>query len=125
MKLNKTKTYTIILVIFVVLIAAVAVYFTFRPKASNSSLNSFAQCLAQKGFTMYGAYWCPHCQNEKALFGDSFRYVNYVECTVETQKCTAAGIEGFPTWITPDGRKLVGEQSLQALSAVSGCELPK
>src|SRR3989344_6186429 len=64
------------------------------------ALDGFAQCLAQKGFTMYGAYWCPHCQNEKAAFGDSFKFVNYVECTKEPNRCTAAGAKGFPTWTT-------------------------
>ena len=70
---------------------------------------------------MYGAYWCSHCQNEKRAFGDSFRFVPYVECTRETAKCAAAGIEGFPTWIFPDGRKLVGEQGLRRISQESGC----
>lgn len=61
--------------------------------------DAFAKCLTQKGFTMYGAYWCPHCKDQKALFGDSFKYVNYVECTEQTQLCTDKGVQGFPTWI--------------------------
>lgn len=84
-------------------------------------LDSFAQCLTERGFTMYGAYWCPHCQYEKAAFGDSFKYVHYVECTEEPQLCTAAGIEKFPTWLTADGRRFVGEQSIDGLAEASGC----
>ena len=89
--------------------------------------DGFAQCLAQKGFTMYGAYWCPHCQREKAAFGDSFTYVPYVECTEEpgTAQCTAAGIKGYPTWLAADGRRFEGEQGLEKLSEASSCPLPE
>jgi hypothetical protein len=90
----------------------------------NGALDEFARCLASKGIAMYGAYWCPHCQNEKALFGDSFKYVNYVECTKEIAKCESANIQGYPAWTFPDGRRLEGEQKLEDLSAASGCALP-
>lgn len=73
---------------------------------------------------MYGAKWCPHCQNEKKAFGDSFRLVPYVECPDDPKKCLAAGINGYPTWVFPDGKKLEGEQGLEKLSQASGCPLP-
>jgi hypothetical protein len=72
---------------------------------------------------MYGTYWCPHCQNEKKIFGSAFQYVPYVECTQETAKCTAMNIDGYPTWVFPDGKRLVGEQGLYKLSEESGCPL--
>lgn len=90
----------------------------------NPKLDAFAQCLRDKGVTMYGAYWCSHCQNEKKNFGDSFQYVPYVECTKEIKKCQDAGIKGYPTWIFPGGKKLEGEQGLENLATESGCESP-
>jgi hypothetical protein len=132
MNRGKTRNTAIIVVITVVVIGFA--FAVFRPQAgpANGALDDFAKCLAAKGATMYGAYWCPHCQNEKAAFGDSFHYVNYVECTQETQKCEAAGIQGFPTWVFPDastgsaqgGRRFEGEQGLKKLSEESGCVLP-
>jgi len=98
------------------------------PPAIN--LDDFAQCLTNKSVVFYGAYWCPHCQNNKALFGDSFKYVNYIECGVEgnvqlqTQQCQDAQISGYPTWIV-NGEKLAGEQTLENLARLTGCELPK
>ena len=65
----------------------------------TSDKDAFAKCLTTKGLTMYGAEWCPHCKEEKALFGDSFKYVNYVECPQNTDLCLAKGIQGYPTWI--------------------------
>lgn len=87
--------------------------------------DEFARCLAAKNITMYGADWCTHCQNEKLAFGDSFRLVPYVACPQNIKECLARGIEGYPTWIFPDGRKLAGEQGLQKLAAASGCPLIK
>jgi hypothetical protein len=93
-------------------------------KAPASALDSFAQCLADKGAVMYGADWCLHCQNEKKAFGESFKFIPYVECPDDPQRCLAAGIKGYPTWIFPDGKKLLGEQGIEKLSEESGCLLP-
>ncbi len=87
--------------------------------------DEFAKCLANKGIVMYGADWCPHCQNEKKLFGDSFRFVPYVECPNDPQKCLKEGIERYPTWMFKDGKKLIGEQGLEKLSQESECQLPQ
>ncbi len=128
MKLNKTKSYTLVLVVLIVVVAGAAEYFAFRPKidgSSSASLDSFAKCLAGKGFTMYGLYSCPHCQAEKQLFGDSFKYVDYIECSENAQKCTADGVDAVPTWIEPSGARLVGTQTLETLSTASGCALPE
>ena len=91
----------------------------------SAALDSFAQCLADGKVTMYGADWCPYCQNEKKAFGDSFRLVPYVECPDDPQRCLQQGIKGYPTWVFPDGRKLAGEQGLEKLSKESGCQLPQ
>jgi len=112
-----------ILIIMILAAGAMIWFLVLRPKESSADLDGFAQCLAEKGITMYGAYWCPHCQNEKRAFGDSFRFVPYVECTAEPQRCVAAGIRGYPTWIFPDGRRLEGEQGIEKLSRQSGCPL--
>lgn len=85
--------------------------------------DKFAECLRDKGVVMYGADWCPHCQNEKRAFGESFKYVNYVECPKNPKICLDAGIESYPTWIFADGRKLEGEQGLEKLAKESGCNI--
>jgi glutaredoxin len=120
---NKTKISTIGLVVLIVVIG-IAVYFAYRPKSGNT-LDAFAECLTAKGFTMYGLSSCPHCTAEKQLFESSFKYVNYVECSTDPQKCTADNVEAVPTWIEPDGQRLVGTQTLEALSGASGCKLPE
>jgi len=98
-----------------------------RPAESNISstkYDTFAKCLASKNLTMYGTIWCSHCKAEKARFGDSFKYVPYVECTENPNLCLEKGVEGYPTWIDENGVKYIGEQGLEKLSQISSCELP-
>ena len=94
---------------------------------TEGKYDEFAKCLSDKDVTMYGAYWCPHCANQKQMFGPSFKYVKYVECDpkgndANPQLCTEKGIYGYPTWIHGDTR-LSGEQTLRELSSISGCKL--
>jgi len=94
-----------------------------------SVYDDFAQCLTEEGTTMYGAWWCPHCENQKDEFGSAFDYVTYVECSPNgsksmSQECKDDGIEGYPTWNFSDGSRLTGEQSFETLSDQTGCELP-
>lgn len=92
--------------------------------AATSTLDTFAQCVASKGLTMYGAEWCPHCKKEKNRFGTAFKYVSYVECPDNVQACLAKGIKGYPTWIDASCTLYEGEQKLEGLAKISGCELP-
>lgn len=106
----------------VIVILGLAWWLT-RSAETTVNLEGFAKCLAEKKITMYGAEWCSHCQNEKKKFGEVFKYVPYVECPNEPQKCLDAGIKGYPTWVWPDGKKLEGEQGVKKLSEASGCGL--
>ena len=93
-------------------------------------LDSFAQCLEEKGTTFYGAFWCPHCQNQKAMFGRSARLLPYVECSTPDGRgqlpvCTEKGVESYPTWVFADGTRENGEVPLSRLAEKSGCILPQ
>lgn len=92
--------------------------------ATDLNVSGLAQHLTNTGAQMYGAYWCPHCQDQKAMFGDALSEIDYVECDPEgdnaqPQLCTDAEIEGYPTWII-DGQKYPGVQSLERLAELSG-----
>lgn len=57
------------------------------------------------GARFYGASWCPHCQQQKALFGAAGDDLPYVECsphgpgTPQATACLAAEITSYPTWV--------------------------
>ncbi len=133
--MNKNNKIIIIAVILALGVAAVfyfkpfsgeptpASIITGEPPAAKTPLDVFAARLASKGAIMYGAEWCSHCQNQKKLFGESFKFVPYVECPDNPKLCLEKGIKGYPTWVFADGTVLLGEQSLEELSQASGCLL--
>ena len=91
-------------------------------KASVSENDNLAQCLTEKGATMYGTEWCSHCKNQKAAFGNSVELINYVDCDVQASECRKAGVRGYPTWKI-GGENYPGEQPLGRLASLAGCEL--
>ena len=91
--------------------------------SKEKDLNVFAACLTEKGVKMYGASWCPHCQQQKDMFGTAFSHVDYIECGNGNAECTAAGIKNLPTWKFADGTSVVGTQQLNTLAKKSGCEI--
>ena len=95
----------------------------------NHRHDSFAKCLAAKDAKMYGLYWCPHCIEQKEMFGASFRYVPYVECAIQgshelAPECKIAGVKLFPSWQFGMEQPKEGVLSLEALSDKTGCSLP-
>jgi hypothetical protein len=119
-----SKTVLSTIVFITLLLLGGGVWFATKSNGpQDGQYDNFAKCLAEKKVTMYGAYWCPHCQNTKKAFGTSFKYVPYVECTIETKKCTELSINGYPTWTFADSSRVEGEMSLQDLSQKSGCSL--
>jgi hypothetical protein len=117
-------------VVYVVVVILLAAAFVAGRYYRNHKYDSFAKCLASKQAKMYGLYWCPHCADQKAMFGASFHYVPYVECATkdnpheETAECKAAGVKLFPSWQFGTDPPKEGVLSLQALSEKTGCSLP-
>jgi len=123
----KTKFFVIFVVAVILLVGALG-FFMNRSTPKVASLDGFAQCLKQSGAEFYGAFWCPHCQDQKKEFGSSVKYLPYVECSnpdnTQTQICKDKKIEGYPTWIFKDGSQLSGKQELKTLADKTGCVLP-
>lgn len=111
----------------IVVLLAAAYYAGWYHK--NHKYDAFAQCLSTKQAKMYGLYWCPHCLEQKAMFGQAFRYVPYVECAIKgsselAPECKVAGAKLFPSWQFGMDPPKEGILSMEALSDKTGCSLP-
>lgn len=98
-------------------------------KSQPGKLDTFAMCLKEKGAIFYGAFWCPHCQATKAMFGRSAKLLPYVECSApngqdQLQICKDKEVSSYPTWEFADGTRLTGERTLQELADKTNCSLP-
>ncbi|MBI2102806.1 hypothetical protein HYT55_03130 [Candidatus Woesearchaeota archaeon] len=111
------------LIIFFILISLI---FLIGCSSNSTKYDYFASCLTEKGVAMYGAFWCSHCKDQKEMFGSSFQYINYVECSLpdgstQTEYCVKKEIKGYPTWELENGTRLEGTVSLEDLSQKTGC----
>jgi hypothetical protein len=93
---------------------------------------TLGQCLARKGVRLYGASWCKPCHDQLSWFGDDAKNVPYTDCypegdtVISVPACEAVGLDiigPYPTWIMPDGLKVVGTRSLQWLATSTDCPL--
>jgi uncharacterized membrane protein len=89
-------------------------------------VRALAEHLAERGVLFYGASWCPHCQEQKRLFGASAGRLPYIECSLggptspQSAACRNAGVQSYPTWVI-DGRATAGQVlTLAQLADASG-----
>lgn len=121
--MNKALRYGIIIGLVVLFGGLIAWY-----KLTPGPYDTLATCLKEKQVVFYGAFWCPHCQATKAMFGKSVKLLPYVECSTPDGKsqlpvCTDAAITGYPTWVFPDGSRLSGEVDLETLAEKASCPI--
>jgi uncharacterized membrane protein len=91
---------------------------------------ALARHLAQVGVKEYGAYWCPHCYEQKQLFGKpADKELPYIECTPDgkngqPQVCKDAGVKFFPSWKI-NGELTSGVKTLDELADLTNYQGPR
>ena len=126
-------TWGIVILVIVVIIIGGFYWLWTAENVKAARLDAFATCITQSGAKMYGAFWCPHCQSQKAMFDTLFtsssKKLDYVECSTPDAKgqlevCKTEKIDTYPTWRFGDGSQNKGEMTLQQLAEKTGCALP-
>ena len=103
---KKVKAIAITAAILLALSLLIVYYATSPGKYDN-----FAKCLSEKGAVMYGENWCKYTNAQKAMFGKSFKYINYQ---------VKSDLNKRPTWVI-DGKTYETVQSFETLAALTGC----
>ncbi len=91
---------------------------------------ALARHLKQIGAKEYIAWWCPHCHEQKQLFGkEAYSEINHIECAeggknARPDLCQSANVQSFPTWQI-NGKSYAGVQSLEDLAQNSGYTGPR
>jgi len=113
---------------FAFLLLALVISFSMYACSSQVDEQSYeaqlANHLTKEGAVMYGAYWCPHCGDQKKSFGKAFEYIQYVECdpkgpNANPKLCQTKEIKGYPTWEI-NSRFYEGNIPLESLANLSG-----
>jgi uncharacterized membrane protein len=102
------------------------------PTTEKQDYTPLAKCITESGVNMYGSFRCGVCAKTRKNFGDSFQYINEIEChpqgeNAQTELCVEKEIEGTPTWIMEkDGKEIkrkTGFLSMQELREFSECNI--
>ena len=92
---------------------------------SNAGQIALAEHLTASGAKLYTAYWCPHCHDQKELFGrQATEKLTVIECAPDGRNsqrelCEAKKIEGYPSWEI-QGQLDSGVKPLAKLAEASG-----
>ena len=111
-------------VAIVVLHLHYAGYLGSPPAPEDPWVRGLAEHLSKSDAKFYGASWCPHCNDQKKLFGSSTKKIPYIECSPGGQQAPAApackekNIQSYPTWII-NGQRYTGVQQLDQLAQLS------
>jgi uncharacterized membrane protein len=101
------------------------------PSGEKVNHDASAQCITENGVNMYSSFRCGVCAKTRAMFGDSFQYINEIEChpqgeNPQTDLCVSKKIEGTPTWILEpndvEQKRVKGFLSVEELKQFAGCE---
>jgi uncharacterized membrane protein len=99
-------------------------YWGSAPGPEDPWIRGLAEHLSKSDAKFYGASWCPHCNEQKKLFGSSVNRIPYVECSPggpqapSAPACKEKNIQSYPTWII-NGQRYTGVQPLDQLAQMS------
>lgn len=128
--MKTSKSILITGIILIAIIIGIVGFSSIGNVTKSFEYDDFTKCLTENNVKMYGAYWCSHCKDQKQMFGDSWKHINYVECSLpnmagQNQICRQANIKAYPTWEFEDRKRIEGTLSFKQLSRHSNCELEK
>ncbi len=125
---NKNLVYIVSLMVIAIALAVMLSFFNEEVDNGPGQYDSLAECAKEKGAVFYGAFWCPHCRDQKKLFGNSAKLIPYQECSTadasgQLQVCIDKKIESYPTWEFADGSRISGTISPEQLAEKTSCPL--
>ena len=112
--MKKSEIATIIVVIGVIVLAF---YLLNKPKNEVSA--ELAKCIGENS-KIYVQLGCSACKKQEELFGDSYKYLNKIDCWYERERCINEDISATPTWEI-NGQRYIGVRSIEQLKNMTGC----
>ena len=107
----------VINVTIIVLVITLAIYIINQRNNLPETTEEITKCIANHSI-LYIQNGCIHCIKQEKLFGENFKFVNYINCSEDFSKC--ANIEATPTWVI-NNEKLTGVKEISNLQELTGC----
>jgi hypothetical protein len=114
-----------VMITFLTLIAIIAIFYSSTQWVTKTTGYTVGEdertllvhCLKEKNSKLYILPDCKSCINQRALFGNAFSQINYIDCSVYNS--CPKNIK-FPSWEI-DGTLFQGNKSLEELKSLSHC----
>ncbi len=103
---------------FVVIVAVIILAIIIMNKPTPETSKEIAECIG-KNSKLYVQLGCHGCAAQEELFGDSYQYLDIIDCWFERDKCE--GITGTPTWVIK-GEHYEEVLSIKKLQEITGCQ---
>lgn len=114
LKINLNLSITVLIILGILILTVILIN---NKKAETP--NEIAQCIGEKSL-LYTQLGCHACKTQENLFGESYQYLNKIDCYYNTNECITANITATPTWVI-NGEKYVGVQSVTELKELTNC----
>ncbi|MBS3113391.1 vitamin K epoxide reductase family protein [Candidatus Woesearchaeota archaeon] len=118
------------IVLIIILNLIPLIYFNL-PEKEQINYDNLTKCVTVNGVSMYSSFTCAVCKKQREYLGNSFQYINEIEChprgeNPQTALCLEKSITGTPTWILEknnvETKRFVGFMTAKSLAEFAGCE---
>jgi hypothetical protein len=107
----RKETKYFVIVIFVAILGGIIFIFNGRAYLQHKRIQYRQQiinCLIANKIKLYVATGCTHCDNQKLIFGELIKKVNFFDCKkngIWEKKCEDNKVFAVPTWSFPKSLK--------------------
>lgn len=128
--MNNGKILIGLSIFLIALVVGLTIFFGQQP----GKYDSFANCITEKGVTVYESFECSACQAQKGFFGNSHKLLKSFECGSlgvspwSNPICNEKEIKGVPTWLDGSGSRIeigaiTSTEDLKKLGSLTGCSV--
>jgi len=110
--MKKSNTITIVIILAVIIFASIII-----STRGNDTPKELAKCIGKRT-TLYVQLGCHACKIQEDMFGESYQYLNTIDCWFEKERC--GGIPSTPTWVIQE-KKYTEVLSIETLKQLTGC----
>ncbi len=110
--MKKRSIVTLIIVLAVIILAALVL-----TRSHPDTSEEIVKCIGENSL-LYTQKGCHACEYQEKLFGENYKYLNFIDCWIDQEKCL--GIKGTPTWII-NNQEYLGARSIEQLKELTGC----
>ena len=120
MKLKKRLKSNLITITIIIAVIVLSVIILTNPGNKSEVPESTAKCIGENS-ALFVQLGCPHCEDQKEIFGNNVQYINVTDCFYNKETCIYENITAIPTWKIND-KYYIGVQSIEKLKELTGCK---